>query len=75
MFDLLSEYTEKRLEKKSKGKVFVRYSCFGKDKKNVPVNNLDVVAVEGKVKFYQKYDPFDDCLYFWNRFGLSQNKG
>lgn len=32
IYDLLSEYYDRRLKEKIKGKVYVRYSNFGKDK-------------------------------------------
>ena len=58
MYDLLSEYVDKRLKEKIKGKVYVSYNNFRKDKKGIPINNIDDIAVNGNIKIYQKHDPF-----------------
>ena len=58
IYDLLSKYSNKRLKEKIKGKVYVIYSNFGKDKKGFPINNIDSIAVNGTIKIYQKHDPF-----------------
>ena len=58
MYDLLSEYLDKRLKEKIKGKVYVSYSNFGKDKKGIPINNIDNIAVNGTIKIYKKHDPY-----------------
>ena len=56
--DLLLEYSNRRLKEKIKGKVYVSYSNFEKDKKGIPINNIDNIAVNGTIKMYQKHDPF-----------------
>ena len=58
IYDLLSEYSNKRLKEKIKSKVYVVYSGFKKDKKGIPINNIDDVAVNGTIKIYKKHDPF-----------------
>ena len=58
IYDSLSQYSDKRLKEKIKGKVYVRYSNFGKDKKGIPINNIEDIAVNGTIKIYQKHDPF-----------------
>lgn len=58
IYDLLSEYSDKRLKNAIKGKVYVRYSNFETDKEGIPINNIDNLAVRGTVKMYQKHDPF-----------------
>lgn len=58
MYDVLSNYISDRLKEKIKGNVYVTYSNFDEDKKGIPINNIDEIAVKGKIRFYQKHDPF-----------------
>lgn len=54
MYKLLDKYLVDRLKQKTKKKILVKYSNYDTDKNNIPINNLDNIAVKGNVKFYQK---------------------
>ena len=56
MYKLLDKYLIDRLKQKTKKKILVKYSNYNTDKNNIPINNLDDIAVKGSVKFYQKKD-------------------
>ena len=57
-YDQMLDYFSARLKHKIKGNVMIRYSAYIVDKEGIPINNLDDIAVKGKVRFYQKHDEF-----------------
>lgn len=40
--------------------IYISYSAYRTDKKGIPIDNLDEIAVRGRVRFHQKYEPFWD---------------
>ena len=50
---------EKQIEKALGDDVkrFVNYSAYKTDKDRIPINNLDEIAFEGKIRFREKRDP------------------
>lgn len=59
IFDIISEYYNKKIESVVKDP-YVRYSAFHIDNGFKMINDIDDVAMKGKVKFYHKYDSFWD---------------
>lgn len=47
-----------RLKAEIDNQVFVKYSAYKLNDDEVPINNLDEIAIAGKVRFYQKHDSF-----------------
>jgi len=51
---LMIDYFEWRLAQKIDGRVFVYYNCTSYDKYHIPIDNMDNIAIRGKVLFYQE---------------------
>jgi hypothetical protein len=58
--DEMINLIQKTIEKKVQGECFVKYFAYEKNSKGHPVDNLDKVAIEGKVQFVF------DISYAWN---------
>jgi hypothetical protein len=56
-FDRRLTAIEQRLKKAIIGKVLVNYSAYPTDDDDLPLDNLDEVAVEGRCRFVQQLDP------------------
>ena len=56
--DHLVDLLEKRLKSVLGANCKVAYSAYPQDQNQLPIDNLDDVAVDGQVKFIQNYDPF-----------------
>ena len=62
-FNEMLDYFNLILKNNIKGKVFVNYSAYKLDKNGVPINNIYDSPVNGRVRFYRKYD---DNEYYSN---------
>lgn len=56
--DKLSEAIQARVEKSIGSGCVVQFAAYGSDARDMPINNLDEVAVAGSVQFVQEHDPF-----------------
>ena len=56
--DTLSEAIQARVEKTIGSECVVQFAAYRIDAREMPIDNLEEVAVSGTVRFVQKHDPF-----------------